>query len=400
VRAITILGATGSIGRRTLELVAQFPEEFRVAGLAARGSNLHLLAQQAQAHRPDAVAVLDTVAADRLARALPPPRPDVLVGVEGLATLASSVKADIVLSALVGGAGLVPTMAAIRAGRTVALANKEPLVMAGALMTEAARASGVKLLPVDSEHSAIFQCLNGAKPREVKRLVLTASGGPFRTWPREALDRVTVEQALRHPTWRMGDKITIDSATLMNKGLEIIEAHWLFQMPFDRVEVVVHPQSIVHSMVEFVDRSVLAQLGVPDMGIPILYALSFPDRLPCPAPALDLAEIGALTFEAPDTDRFPCLGLGRRAGMAGGAAPVALNAANEVAVAAFLAGQCGFMDIPRLIAAALEVHGSATVSDLEACLAIDAEVRRWAQAKVAALAAGAGPARGLGRTSA
>jgi 1-deoxy-D-xylulose-5-phosphate reductoisomerase len=398
VRTITVLGATGSIGRRTLELVAQFPEEFRVAGLAARGSNLRLLAEQIQAHRPGVVAVLDATVADRLARELPRPHPDVLVGVEGLATLAASVKADIVLSALVGGAGLVPTMAAIRAGRTVALANKEPLVMAGALMTGAAKVSGVKLLPVDSEHSAIFQCLNGAKPREVTRLVLTASGGPFRTWSRDALERVTVEQALRHPTWRMGDKITIDSATLMNKGLEIIEAHWLFQMPFERIDVVVHPQSIVHSMVEFVDRSVLAQLGVPDMGIPILYALSFPDRLPCPAPALDLVRIGALTFERPDPDRFPCLELARRAGIAGGAAPVALNAANEVAVSAFLSGQCAFMDIPRVIAAALDLHASARVDDLEACLAIDTEVRRWAQAAVAGLAGGTAPPRGSGRT--
>jgi 1-deoxy-D-xylulose-5-phosphate reductoisomerase len=383
VKAITILGATGSIGRRALELVAQFPDEFRVAGLAARGSSLPLLAEQIRIHRPDAVAVLEAAAVDDLARMLPRPQPDLLAGVEGLATLASSVKADLVLSALVGGAGLVPTMAAIRAGRTVALANKEPLVMAGALMAEAARASGIRLLPVDSEHSAIFQCLSGAQLREVKRLVLTASGGPFRSWSPEALEAVTVEQALRHPTWRMGAKITIDSATLMNKGLEIIEAHWLFRVPYERIGVVVHPQSIVHSMVEFVDRSVLAQLGTPDMGIPILYALSFPDRLPCPAPALDLAEIGALTFEAPDPGRFPCLELARQAGLAGGALPVVLNAANEVAVAAFLRGQCRFMDIPRLIARALDAHRAVAVTDLQACLEVDAAARRWAEGALA-----------------
>lgn len=388
MKAITVLGATGSVGRRTLELAAQFPDEFRIAGLAARGSDLRRLTEQVRVHRPEAVAVLDAAAAARLAHDLPRPRPDVLVGADGLATLASSVKADIVVSALVGGAGLLPTLAAIRAGRTVALANKEPLVMAGALMTRAARETGVTLLPVDSEHSAIFQCLNGAKPREVKRLVLTASGGPFRTWSREALDHVTLEEALRHPTWRMGDKITIDSATLMNKGLEIIEAHWLFQMSFDRIGVVVHPQSIVHSMVEFVDNSVLAQLGVPDMGIPILYALSFPDRLPCPAPELDLVRVGALTFEPPDPNRFPCLELARRAGTAGGAAPVVLNAANEVAVAAFLHGQCEFMDIPHLIAEALDAHGSSTVSDLDACLAVDAEVRRWTQAALTGVGSG------------
>ena len=259
-----------------------------------------------------------------------------------------------------GAAGLVPTLAAIRAGRTIALANKETLVMAGALMTRAAREHGVRLLPVDSEHSALFQCLAGAAPREVRRLVLTASGGPFRGWSRAALEGVTVEQALRHPTWRMGAKITIDSATLMNKGLEVLEAHWLFGVPFERIDVVVHPQSIVHSMVEFVDRSVLAQLGMPDMGIPILYALTYPDRLPCPAPALDLVKLGTLTFEAPDESAFPCLGLARQAGRAGGAAPLVLNAANEVAVAGFLAGRCGFMDIPRLIGDALDAHAGAS----------------------------------------
>jgi 1-deoxy-D-xylulose-5-phosphate reductoisomerase len=380
VKAVTILGSTGSIGRRTLELVAAFPEQFRVGGLAARGSDVGLIAQQVRAHRPAAVALLDRAAVDRLARELPVPRPELLGGLEGLETIAGSIDADVVVSAMVGAAGLVPTLAAIRAGRTIALANKETLVMAGALITRAAGEQGVRLLPVDSEHSALFQCLAGAAPREVRRLVLTASGGPFRGWSRGTLETVTVEQALRHPTWRMGAKITIDSATLMNKGLEVLEAHWLFGVPFERIDVVVHPQSIVHSMVEFVDRSVLAQLGMPDMGIPILYALTYPDRLPCPAPALDLVELGSLTFEAPDEAAFPCLALARRAGRAGGAAPLVLNAANEVAVAAFLAGRCGFMDVPRLIGDALDAHAGAAVYDLDTCLDLDGAARRTTEA--------------------
>ncbi len=387
MKTVTVLGATGSVGRRTLELLAGFPDEFRVGGLAARGTNLPTLAAQIRAHRPAAVALLDREALDQLARELPRPRPDLLVGPEGLVALAAEVKADVVLSALVGGAGLLPTLAAIRAGRVVALANKEPLVMAGAIMTAAAREAGVALLPVDSEHSAIFQCLGSAPSREVRRLILTASGGPFRDWPAARLEAVTVAEALRHPTWTMGAKITIDSATLMNKGLEIIEARWLFDVPLDRVDVVVHPQSIVHSMVEFVDRSVLAQLGMPDMGIPILYALSFPDRLPCPAPALDLVRLGALTFEAPDPTRFPCLALARQAGLAGGAAPLVLNAANEVAVAGFLEGRCAFMDIPRLIADALDAHAGSAGADLEACLALDTTVRRRTGAALADVSA-------------
>ena len=388
MKTVTVLGATGSIGRRTLELVAAFPDQFRVGGLAARGSDVALVAELVRVHRPAAVALLDRAAVDRLARELTPPRPELLGGPEGLATLAADVSADVVVSALVGAAGLVPTLAAIRAGRTIALANKETLVMAGALMTRAAREHGVRLLPVDSEHSALFQCLAGAAPREVRRLVLTASGGPFRGWSRAALEGVTVEQALRHPTWRMGAKITIDSATLMNKGLEVLEAHWLFGVPFERIDVVVHPQSIVHSMVEFVDRSVLAQLGMPDMGIPILYALTYPERLPCPAPALDLVTLRTLTFEAPDESAFPCLGLARQAGRAGGAAPLILNAANEVAVAGFLAGRCGFMELPKLIEDALDAHAGASADDLGACLALDGAVRRSTEAALGSVPAG------------
>ena len=389
MKAVSVLGATGSIGRRTLELISAFPGEFRVTALAARGRNLPLLIKQVREHRPQAVALLDPRARDQLARELRSPKPELYTGLDGLATVAARVPADVVLSALVGGAGLVPTLAAITAGRTVALANKEPLVMAGHLMTGAARARGVGLLPVDSEHSAIFQCLASTAPGEVRRLVLTASGGPFRGWSAQRLEAVTVSQALRHPTWRMGAKITVDSATLMNKGLEVIEAHWLFGMPLDRVDVVVHPQSIVHSMVEFVDRSVLAQLGMPDMGIPILYALSYPARLPCPAPALDLVRIGTLSFEPPDSVAFPCLSLARQAGEAGGGAPLVLNAANEVAVAGFLDGRCGFMDIPRLIAEALDAHAGVVPADLEACLGLDAEVRRFAEGALAGASTGA-----------
>jgi len=387
VKRITILDSTGTIGRRALELVAQFPERLAVAGLAARGSNLEQLREQILRHRPQAVALLDPGAVDRLARELPPPRPELLGGLDGITAVAAQTDAALVLSALVGGVGLLPTMAAIRAGRGVGLANKEALVMAGALMTAAARAAGVELLPVDSEHSAVFQCLAGGKREEVRRILLTASGGPFASRPREELEGVTPAEALRHPTWRMGAKITVDSATLMNKGLEIIEAYWLFGLPLSRIEVVIHPQSIVHSMVEFVDGSVLAQLGVPDMGIPILYALTYPDRVASEAPTLDLTRVGHLTFLPPDTGKFPCLALARQAAEAGGSAPVVLNAANEVAVEAFLAGRIGFTRIPALIAEALEAHPARPIERLEQCLEIDAETRRWSEAALGTVAA-------------
>ena len=387
MKRITILGSTGTIGRRALELVAQFPERLAVAGLAARGSNLELLREQVRRHRPQAVALLDPGAVDRLARELPPPRPELFGGLDGITAVAAETDAALVLSALVGGVGLLPTMAAIRAGRRVALANKEALVMAGALMTAAARAAGVELFPVDSEHSAVFQCLAGGKREEVRRILLTASGGPFASRPREELERVTPAEALRHPTWRMGAKITVDSATLMNKGLEIIEAFWLFGLPLSRIEVVIHPQSIVHSMVEFVDGSVLAQLGVPDMGIPILYALTYPDRVASEAPTLALTRVGTLTFLPPDAEKFPCLALARQAAEAGGSAPVVLNAANEVAVEAFLAGRIGFTRIPALIAEALEAHPARPIERLEQCLEIDAETRRWSEAALGTVAA-------------
>jgi len=391
VKRLTILGATGSVGRRALELVDQFPEEFRVEGMAARGSTPELIVALCAKHRPRVLALSDADAAEVVARALPRPRPEILRGAAGLVTLAAEVDADIVLSAIVGGAGLLPTMAALRTGKTVALANKETLVMAGSLMTTAARERAVPLLPVDSEHSAIFRCLEGHRRADVHRILLTASGGPFRTLPKEELARVSVAEALQHPTWKMGAKITVDSATLMNKGLEVIEARWLFDLSPAQVQVVVHPQSIVHSMVEYIDGSVIAQLGVADMGIPILYALSYPRRLPCDAARLDLSRVGSLTFEEADTHRFPCLALARQALAEGGCAPVILNAANEVAVAAFLDAQIRFTQIPELIAEALNRVPGRALDSIESCVEVDARtralVRGWVHAEPLAGAA-------------
>ena len=389
MRSLTLLGATGSVGLRTLEIVSAFPDEFRVAGLAARGSNVERLADLCRKYSPRAVALLDGGAVDRLARALGHPRPELLRGPEGLATLAAEVPADIVLSALVGGAGLLPTMAAIRAGRPIALANKETLVMAGALMTAAARERKVPLLPVDSEHSAIFQCLVGHNRADVYRIILTASGGPFREWPKEKLAEATIADALRHPTWKMGAKITVDSATLMNKGLEIIEARWLFDVRPEQVHVVVHPQSIVHSMVEYIDGAVLAQLGVADMGTPILYALTYPERRPAPAERLNLTRVGPLTFYEPDYDKFRCLALARAVVEGDAAAPVVLNAANEVAVAAFLEGRIRFVQIPELIERTLGARAAGRLRSIEDCVAVDAEARRRAAELVGRLTAGA-----------
>jgi 1-deoxy-D-xylulose-5-phosphate reductoisomerase len=388
MKRLIVLGITGSVGRRTLELAAHFPDDFRVEGMAARGSNPELVAELCRRHRPRALALADAAAVDAVARALPAPRPELLAGPDGIVTLAAQVEAEVVLSAIVGGAGLLPTMAAIKSGKSIALANKETLVMAGSLMTAAARERAVPLLPVDSEHSAVFQCLEGHNRAEVARVLLTASGGPFRSLPAEDLARVTVDEALNHPTWRMGAKITVDSATLMNKGLEVIEARWLFDLRPEQVQVVVHPQSIVHSMVEYVDGSVIAQLGVADMGIPILYALTYPRRLPCPAERLDLTRVGPLTFEEPDVRRFPCLDLARRAMLEGGVAPVILNAANEVAVAAFLAGGIRFTQIPELIAEALARVPARKLDSIETCVDVDirtrAAVRDWLPGGVAA----------------
>ena len=393
MKRVTVLGATGSVGRRALELCAQFTDVFRIEGLAARGSSPDLVVELCRIHRPKALALIDERAIDRVSRALPHPRPEILAGARGLETLAREVDADVVLSAIVGGAGLLPTMAALESGKAVAIANKEPLVMAGSLMTAAARRSKVPLLPVDSEHSAIFQCLEGHKRAQVHRILLTASGGPFRQTPQEGLASVTVEDALNHPTWKMGAKITIDSATLMNKGLEIIEARWLFDVQSSQVQVVVHPQSIIHSMVEYVDGSVIAQLGVADMGIPILYALNHPDRLPWPDERLDLTKVGALTFEAPDPVRFPCLRLAREALSAGGCAPAILNAANEVAVAAFLKGHVRFIQIADLIARALDRVSPRPLDSIETCVDVDTETRRLVESWLPAAMAAGSPGR-------
>jgi 1-deoxy-D-xylulose-5-phosphate reductoisomerase len=391
MKRLTVLGVTGSVGRRTLELVEQFPDEFHLEGMAARGSDPDLVAELCSRHRPRVLALTDRTAVDRVARAIGGPRPEILAGPEGLVALAGQVDADIVLSAIVGGAGLLPTMAAIQSGKALALANKETLVMAGSLMTAAARDRGVPLLPVDSEHSAVFQCLEGHRKSDVTRILLTASGGPFRRMSKADLAGVTVAQALNHPTWKMGAKITVDSATLMNKGLEVIEARWLFDVPSERVQVVVHPQSVVHSMVEYVDGSVIAQLGVADMGIPILYALTYPRRLPAPAERLDLTRVGSLSFEQPDADRFPCLALARQALEAGDCAPVILNAANEVAVAAFLEGRIQFTRIPALIAEALGRVPNRPLKSIDTCVDVDGETRRvvqgWLPAPVLAGAA-------------
>jgi 1-deoxy-D-xylulose-5-phosphate reductoisomerase len=383
MRRVTILGATGSVGGRTLEVVSAFPDEFRVTGLAARGSNIDRLVDLCRKYAPTAVALLDRSAVDRLARALHGPKPELLAGPEGMVALAAEVECDIVVSALVGAVGLLPTIAAIDAGRAIALANKETLVMAGDLMTAAARRRDVALLPVDSEHSAVFQCLVGHSRRDVHRILLTASGGPFREWPAGRIATATVTDALRHPTWKMGAKITIDSATLMNKGLEVIEARWLFDLAPEQVQVVVHPQSIVHSMVEYIDGSVLAQLGVADMGIPILYALTYPERRPTPAERLDLTQVGSLTFHAPDLDRFPCLRLARQALERGDGAPVVLNAANEVAVSAFLSERLRFPEIATVIERTLESFPMRPVTSVDACVEVDADARRLADGLVA-----------------
>jgi 1-deoxy-D-xylulose-5-phosphate reductoisomerase len=374
VRRIALLGATGSIGEQTLAVVEAFPERFRVTALAA-GRRTAKLAGQVRRHRPELVAVADAAAAGALRDALGAEAPKIEWGDAGLEAVATH-DADVVVSALVGAVGLRPTLAAVRAGRDVALANKEALVMAGALVVREVRARGVRLLPVDSEHSAIFQALAGQRREDLRRIVLTASGGPFRTWDAARIAGASIEQALAHPNWSMGPKITIDSATLMNKGLEVVEARWLFDVPPDRIDVVVHPQSVVHSLVEMNDGSWLAQLGVPDMRAPIAVALAWPERLPlldaggtlADLPRLDLAAAARLDFEAPDRERFPCLALAYEALGSDEAAPAVLNASNEEAVAAFLAGRIPFPAIAATNAAVLGAHrargGAAALRDL------------------------------------
>lgn len=377
-KRLAILGSTGSIGVTTLDLVERFPERFAIVALAG-GRNIDRLVSQVEQFAPSVVATADDDGAAALRAALPGYRGTILNGWEGLRRVATSADADLVVSGLVGALGLRPTLAAIESGKDVALANKEVLVVAGELVREAAEAAGVRVFPLDSEHNAIYQAMHGHRREDVSRIILTASGGPFLGHSKEQLRRVTREQALRHPTWKMGSKITIDSSTLMNKGLEVIEAHWLFGLPADEISVVIHPQSIVHSMVEYVDGSVIAQLGIPDMSIPISYILAYPERLPLGyLPSLDLVKAGRLEFVAPDFEAFPCLGLAYRALRAKGTAPAVLNAANEVVVEAFLQGQVAYLDIPRIVEDVLDRHAVRHHPSLEELLAADAWAREEA----------------------
>jgi 1-deoxy-D-xylulose-5-phosphate reductoisomerase len=382
MKRLAILGSTGSIGQNALAVVAEHPQEFQVVGLAA-GKNVKVLAEQIRTVRPAHVSVQDEAAARELKLALDGhPPAEILVGSAGAVAVAAAPEADLVVSAMVGAVGLEPTLAAVEAGKTVALANKETLVAAGSLVMAAVAANGATLLPVDSEHSAIFQAMEGHRREDVRRLWLTASGGPFRTWPKEKLDTATPAQALKHPNWDMGAKITIDSATMMNKALEIIEASVLFGLPVSQVEVYIHPQSIIHSLVEFVDGSVLAQLGWPDMRLPIAYALTYPRRLPLNQEPLDLGKVAQLTFERPDFTRFPSLRLGYEAAKIGGTMPAVLNAANEVAVAAFLAGRLSFPGISRVVEETMAAHNSEPLKDLAQVLAVNNWAREQARVQV------------------
>jgi 1-deoxy-D-xylulose-5-phosphate reductoisomerase len=376
MKSIAILGATGSIGINTLDLVRRFPDRFRVHGLVA-GRNLKLLAAQAREFSPDCVSIREEGEVSRLRRLLGNRRIEILWGERGATAVATATGVDVVLAAIVGGAGLVPTFEAVRAGKEVALANKEALVMAGEIFVREAKKNSVRLLPVDSEHSAVFQCLQGNRRDDVDRIILTASGGPFLRTALKRLDRVSVRQTLRHPNWKMGPKITVDSATMMNKGLEVVEARWLFDMMADQVEVVIHPQSIVHSMVRYHDGSIIAQLGIPDMRIPIAYALSFPYRLKAGWRPLELTQVEKLTFLPVEKKRYPALGLAYRALATGGTMPAVLNAANEVAVAAFLEGRIGFREIHRVIEKTMEGHPGAHPTEVQQVLEADT----WAREK-------------------
>ncbi len=376
-KVISVLGSTGSIGTSVMDIVRRSGGVFSVAALAA-GSNLELLTEQIREFAPGVVAVMTEELADKLASMVDPDGPEIVWGKDGYKRVATDPKADMVVSSMVGAAGLVPTVAALEAGKDVALANKESLVTAGPLVTRLAREKKLALLPIDSEHSAIFQCLQGSRSGEMKRILLTASGGPFRERNPDDLKGITPEQAVAHPNWSMGAKISVDSATLMNKGLEVIEAMWLFDCSVDDITVLVHPQSIVHSMVEFVDGSVIAQMGIPDMRVPISYALSYPDRMELDLPSLDLFSTGPLTFEPPKLDKFPCLRYAFEAARRGGTATTALNAANEIAVDAFLNRRIGFTMIPRVVEGVLDEF---PVSDIET---IDDVMRADALARVQA----------------
>ncbi|HEY5404746.1 MAG TPA: 1-deoxy-D-xylulose-5-phosphate reductoisomerase [Pyrinomonadaceae bacterium] len=378
-KGVAILGSTGSIGCNTLRVIESLaPGQLRVVALAA-GQNVERLADQVAAHLPEVVSVESEIAAHKLRELLfqrDIDLPRIVVGEQGLVEVATHPKADCVVSGTVGAVGFVPTLRALEAGKRVALANKETLVIAGELMTRAAKASGAELLPVDSEHNAVHQCLRGERREEVKRIILTASGGPFRTKDKSEMKHATVSEAMKHPTWSMGAKITIDSATLMNKGLEVIEAHWLFGFEADEIGILVHPESVVHSMIELVDGSVIAQMGITDMRHAIQYALTYPERQACKLPALNLTNVSSLHFEEPDLDRFPCIGLAYRALATGGTLPAAMNAANEEAVAAFIDERICLTEIPLVIQAVMDGHAPKPVDSIETVLEVD----RWARA--------------------
>ena len=378
---IALLGSTGSIGASTLDVVRRYPDRYRIAGLAA-GGNVELLAGQVREFRPRLVALSDLAAAARLRQLIGSGGTEVCTGTESATVVATLDEADMVVAAISGSAGLVPTYSAVRAGKNIALANKETMVMAGSLITRAAQEKGCRIIPVDSEHSAIFQLLEGRSRQDVRRILLTASGGPFFGCSRADLDRVTPEQALNHPRWKMGRKVTTDSATLMNKGLEIIEAHWLFGLPAAQIGVVVHPQSIIHSMVEFVDGTVLAQLSQPDMRAPIAYALSCPERLHDIVTPLDFARIGSLSFHEPDMDCFPTIRLAYRALEAGGLVPAVMNAANEVAVEKFHERAIAFTAIAQLIETVMDTFTGGAADSIAAVQDAD----RWARQKAATIA--------------
>jgi 1-deoxy-D-xylulose-5-phosphate reductoisomerase len=380
MKNVVVLGCTGSIGTSTVKVAEDLPDQIRLLGLAA-GNNVDLLIEQVRKHRPEAISLTDPAKAEALRGTLGH-NCEVYSGAEGLIKLATLPAADIVLIAIVGTAGLQPALAAIRAGKDIAVASKEILVMAGEIVMTEARKHGVRVLAVDSEHSAIFQCLDGKPSASVRKLWLTASGGPFRDsalWPKEKFSDITVECALKHPSWVMGRKITIDSATLFNKGLEMIEARWLFDIEMARVGVLVHPQSIVHSMVEFVDGSILAQMSTPDMCLPIQYALTYPDRMKSERVQTDFPKVGSLTFAEPDLDRFPALNLARRAGEVGGTLPAVLNAANEIAVEAFVNRKINFPQITELVRRVMDAHPVVAHPNLEQILAADA----WARMEAA-----------------
>ena len=378
VKRISILGSTGSIGSSTLEVVSLFPDRFKVVGLTA-GENIDKIESQVRRFKPSIVSLASEKASQELRTRCADLNVEVLSGMEGLIRISTISEADIIVSAIAGSAGLIPTFAAVKAGKTIALANKETMVMAGEIITQEANERGAELLPIDSEHSAIFQVMRGEKWEEVHKIILTASGGPFLKTSSEEKRKATVKDALRHPNWNMGTKITIDSATLMNKGLEVIEARWLFDVSINQIEVLIHPQSIIHSMVEFRDGSVMAQMGVPDMRIPIAYALSNTERLDLIMPRLDLAKIGMLTFEKPDLKRFPCLSYAYDAVREGGTMPAVLNSSNEVAVRAFLQKRIGFLDIEVVVRETIERHKGSHTKTIEDVLMADNWAREEAE---------------------